>query len=280
MNTLLMAVLLAVPNGNVGDTVVTLQRGDMVRFENLAGEMTIEGWDRDELEVEIDRDEAGVSVRREGSRVVVTREGRRGRQREAEFVVRVPRWAAIEVAGQSLEITVRGTGNALVIANMRGDIRVEDATGDVTISTMQGEVDVIDVTGRVVASSQSDDVTLVRVRGQITVHATDGHLTLEDIESSSVEAETQDGDIDFEGSILPGGEYGFFVHDGDATIAIPESSSARVSASTFDGEFESEFPVRVERYIGGREFEFLIGDGSARIRVQVFDGKIQLLRRR
>ena len=56
--------------------------------------------------------------------------------------------------------------------------------------------------------------------------------------------------------------------------------SARVAVSTFDGEFESEFPVIIERFTGGREFDFVLGDGRARIEIQVFDGEINLLRRR
>jgi hypothetical protein len=50
--------------------------------------------------------------------------------------------------------------------------------------------------------------------------------------------------------------------------------------STFDGDFESEFPVLIERFTGGREFDFTLGDASARIEIQVFDGEIRLLERR
>jgi hypothetical protein len=52
-----------------------------------------------------------------------------------------------------------------------------------------------------------------------------------------------------------------------------------VSVSTFDGEFESEFPVVVQRFTGGREFEFILGEGAARLQIQVFDGEIRLLQR-
>jgi DUF4097 and DUF4098 domain-containing protein YvlB len=130
------------------------------------------------------------------------------------------------------------------------------------------------------ASSQSDEVRLRDVEGDVDVHSGSGDLTLVDIRSRRLRAETQDGDITFSGSIVEGGSYGFFVHDGDATIAIPSETSARVAVSTFDGDFESEFPVRIERFTGGREFDFTLGDGSARIEIQVFDGEIRLLERR
>ena len=75
-------------------------------------------------------------------------------------------------------------------------------------------------------------------------------------------------------------QYGFYVHDGDVIIEVPSPMNARVSVSTFDGEFESDFPVIVEHFTGGREFEFTLGDGSARLRIEVFDGEIRLLQRR
>lgn len=57
-------------------------------------------------------------------------------------------------------------------------------------------------------------------------------------------------------------------------VTIPRG--ARVSVATFDGEFVSDFPVRVERFRGGRAFEFTLGDGQARIEIEVFDGEIHL----
>jgi hypothetical protein len=52
-----------------------------------------------------------------------------------------------------------------------------------------------------------------------------------------------------------------------------------VGISTFDGDFESEFPVRVERLSSGRPLEFVLGGGEASLRIEVFDGEIRLLQR-
>ena len=260
------------------DTIVDLSPGDRVVIENLSGEISVRTWDRSQLEVRsLDEDEdAGLRVRRSGSRVTLVGDDRQ-RGRGVEVEIRVPDWADVEISGLRLDVVVDGVGGTLSMSNVQGDIRVENTTGDVTIRTVQGEIDVVNATGRVTASSQSDDVRLHRVSGTIQVHAGDGDVTLEEIEAPSVRAETQDGDITFSGSLASGGSYGFYVHDGDAHITLPASTGAEVSVSTFDGEFESEFPVLVQRYTGGREFEFTIGDGSARLQIQVFDGEILLL---
>lgn len=275
---LLTAALTAGPPP--GDTVVQMRRGDRVVIANLSGELAIESWSRDAIEVVGQEGDAPLAVRRDGSNVrVVNEEGRRGRRRSIEARIRVPSWADVEVAGRSLELDVRGLGGSLTVGNVSGDITIRDVAGRVEVRSIDGDIQIEDVRGGVSASSQSDDVVVVRSSGAIEVHSGSGDVTLAEITSSSVRAETQDGDIDFSGTIQSGGSYGFFVHDGDATIAVPASTDARVRVSTFDGEFESEFPVVVQHFTGGREFDFAIGSGSALIQIEVFDGEIRLLRR-
>jgi hypothetical protein len=154
---------------------------------------------------------------------------------------------------------------------------VENVSGAVDVRSVSGAVEIINATGGVRASSQSDDVTLRRVSGPVEAHSGNGNIVLDDVRSIFVRAEARDGDIDFNGTVAENGDYGFFLHDGDATIAMPAATSAQVSISTFDGEFQSEFAVRVDRFTSGRQFDFVLGDGGARIQIEVFDGDISLL---
>jgi DUF4097 and DUF4098 domain-containing protein YvlB len=197
-----------------------------------------------------------------------------------EATIRVPKWIEIEIGSRSLDVSIRGVDGAIRVGNVSGDVSIEDAGGSLDVRSINGEVHIVGAAGGVRASSQADDVTLRRVSGPIEVHSGDGDIILDDIRSSSVRAEAQDGDVDFNGTIEAGGDYGFFLHDGDATIAVPASTSAHVSVSTFDGEFESDFTVRVERFTSGRQFDFSLGDGSARIQIEVFDGDIHFAQRR
>lgn len=261
------------------DTVVELRRGDRLVLEDLNGEVSVEAWGRDQLEVRTDDSDAGLIVRRMGSTVRITRDDRKGRRRSIEAAIRVPAWVDLDAGGRSLDLWVDGVEGSINVSNVSGDVGIRNAGGAVNVRTVQGEIDVSNATGGVNASSQSDEVRLRMIRGAVNVHSGSGDVHLFDVESSSVRAETQDGDIDFSGTIQSGGDYRFFVHDGDATIAIPEDAGVRISVSTFDGEFESDFPVILERFTGGREFDFVVGDGRARMEIQVFDGEIRLLRR-
>jgi hypothetical protein len=278
MTGLALAVMLAATFQSA-DTVVDVRRGDRVVIEQITGEITITAWDRDELELRGDQGGAGAGVRRSGTDLHVEHEGR-ARRRPVAATLRVPRWVDLEIASRSLDVSVTGVSGSLRISGVSGDVRIQDVDGPVEVRTMRGEVVLVDARGAVRVSSQSDDVTLRRVSGPIEAHSGDGDILLEDIRAETVRVEAQDGDVTFSGTLAPGGDYGFFVHDGDATIAIPETTSARVSVSTFDGDFQSEFTVRVERLTSGRELDFTLGGGDARLRIEVFDGEIRLLRRR
>jgi hypothetical protein len=273
--TLLLAVLAAPPLQ--ADTTVEARRGDRLVVGDFTGSVRISTWERDAIEVITDEADR-IAVRRTGSTLSITGSGgRRGRGVDAS--VRVPSWIDVAVESRSMDVTARGLQGRLVIGNVSGDVRVEGVGGPVEVRSVAGEIVVEDATGGVRASSQSDDVTLRRVSGSVEVHSGDGDIMLYDMRSSSVRAEAQDGDVTFSGSIIAGGDYGFFVHDGDAAIEMPAEAGARVRVSTFDGEFQSDFTVRVERFTSGRQFDFVVGDGAARMEIEVFDGDINLLRR-
>lgn len=262
------------------DTIIEVQRGDRVIIENVSGEITINGWGRDEMEIRNDDDDAGLVVRRRGSTLRVSRDDRKGRRRSVEAAIRLPAWVDVEVQGRTLDLWIEDVDGDVTVRSISGDVWIAGAGGSVDVRTVEGEIDVSRARAGVSASSQSDEVRLRDIEGPVRAHSGSGDITLLEIRSESVQVETQDGDVAFSGTIADSGDYRFFVHDGDADIAIPPSANARISVSTFDGDFESDFPVRVERFTGGRAFDFTLGTGRARIEIQVFDGEIRLLERR
>lgn len=262
------------------DTIVELRRGDRVVLENIEGEITVQAWARDALEVEGVGDEPALIVRRSGSTLRVGPDERKGRRRGLEATLRVPEWIELTAGGRDLDLFVEGVDGRIEVSNVRGDVRIRDVSGPLHVRTVQGEIDVSGARGGVDASSQSDDVRLYDVEGPVTAHSGSGDLDLEDIRSASVRAETQDGDVRFSGTIDEGGDYRFFVHDGDVDLVLPSGINARVDVSTFDGEFQSDFPVVLQRFTGGRKFDFTIGEPRATIEIQVFDGEIRLVRGR
>jgi len=275
MNGLVFAVALLVAAPGA-DTTVALQEGDRVVVQNLLGEIFVETWSRGELRVMGEEgDEADVVVTRSGSRVVIRPDDRWGRRGE-DVTLRLPAWVALEIGGRSLDVTVEGMQAGVTVENVEGDIEVTGTSGPLQLTTTEGEVKVERARGSVRVSAQADDVLLEDVVGDVWVTAGSGDVDLLGIDGGEVFVETVSGGVTFVGRLRTGGTYEFSTHSGDADVTVPGNVSARVSVSTFDGEFDSDFPVRVEGYSGGRTFDFILGDGAASLSIRVFDGEIHL----
>lgn len=276
MNGLLLAGwLLAL--GAPPDTTVALRRGDRVVVQNLSGSVEVQAWDRPELAVEGWGEElVNLGVERSGERLLVGSTDRKGRGLDVEVRLRVPPWASLEIRGRELDVTVTGTQSDLQVHTVEGTITASRVSGVVTLTTVDGEILVEDATGKVSARSRGEDVTLRRVRGDVEAHSGSGDVVLEEMAASSLRAETLDGDMRFEGSLSRSGSYWFSVHDGDADLTFPAGTGATVRVATFDGEFTSDFPVTLQGYGGGGVFDFVLGDGGAKLEIQVFDGEIHL----
>ena len=114
-------------------------------------------------------------------------------------------------------------------------------------------------------------------RGAVRVDAIDGGVDVIG-DCALVEASTVSGDLRYEGSLRPGGEYRFETHSGDLTVVLPERPDAAVTVETYDGSFQSSFPVPARRSRLDKEFEFQLGDGSAELELASFSGAIRLVR--
>lgn len=261
------------------DTTVTLRRSDRVRVQDLGGEVSVEAWNRAEMEItEEDHGSRAVTVSRNGSQVLVEPARRRGRHEEVVMTMRIPSWVALDIQGFEVDVDISRTAGPVSVRNVRGDIQVQGTSGDLDLTTVQGEISITDARGSVNAHSRGDDVTLTRVVGDVDAGTGNGDVRLEDIDAASVKAETLDGNVYFSGALVPDGQYSFSVHDGDATLVIPPASGAQVSVATFDGEFSSDFPVTLQHYTGEGRFQFVLGKGGAQVSVEVFDGEIRFRR--
>jgi len=263
------------------DTVLAVRRGDRLASSSLAGSVEIRGWDRDEVLVEsAPPGEGGVSASRRGGEVVLGGRDTKGRRLERSVRLRVPRWMEVELEGRRLSVDAAGLSSAVSVRTVDGDVRVRDVEGAVAVRSVAGTVQVEDVRGTVSAGTLEEAVVVRRVTGSVRVESTDGDLFLEEVDGERVEAVTVDGDVTFLGVLRAGGTYRFSTHDGDVLVTVPRDAGAEVSVSTFDGSFQADFPVTVERFQGGRETSFRLGSGGARLVIQAFDGDIHLRQRR
>jgi hypothetical protein len=263
------------------DTVVSVDRGDVLRIDNFSGELLVRSWDCSEVNVAFDgRRDGGVEISRRAGVVEVRPSLRKGRERNATYVVSVPSWLAVEVRAGELDVRAEGLGAPLEVMTRDGDISIRNHSGDVEIRTLDGEIDVRDSRGRFELRSLDDDVRVSGFEGDLYIKANDGDVEMAGIDAGVVEAGSLNGDIDFSGVLRTGGEYRLTTHDGDVSFEVRADAAATFSVATYNGEFETEVPVQLQSFEQGREFEFELGGGGARVSLQAFNGAIRLLEER
>jgi DUF4097 and DUF4098 domain-containing protein YvlB len=264
------------------DTTVSVPAGARLRLHVHAGAIRVTTWERGDLRVRAEhgsRDHVVVEVR--GTVVRVDARRRMGGPAIVDYDLTVPVGMALDLGGVDTHVTVTGPVGDVSASSVEGDIDVRGVGGAVSVNTVEGDIVVEGGRGSVRATGVDGDVRVANVRGDVVVETVDGDVTLDDIDGGNVDVGSVDGTIEYRGTIRDGGRYRFTSHDGDVILAVPEGINATVSVATFDGSFEADpaFRVQITEARPGKRFSFALGNGSARVELESFDGSIRLVRR-
>lgn len=277
--TLALAALILAPIQQ--DTTISVARGTRLEMNNRSGQVTVRTWNRNAVQVSADlsdRDRLQVDA---GGGVVRIRHQSWHGDESADFRLTVPAWMELSIGTTEGDITVQGSEARLDLRSVEGNISVQGGRDFITVHSVEGEITVAGADGRVEVNTVDGGVGLTDVTGDIAISAVDGDITLDGMTSSEVEATTVDGDILYRGTIAPNGRYRFDSHSGDLTLEVPDPLNASLSISTFDGDFQSDWPITLTGTGGMKKrFSFTLGNGSARIDLQSFDGDMRLRKRK
>ncbi|MBI1968090.1 MAG: DUF4097 family beta strand repeat protein [Gemmatimonadetes bacterium] len=275
---LTLATLASLALAQETDTIFAVQPGTRLDVSNFGGEIAVRAWNESRVRIRAShssRDRIEITVT--GKTVSVRSAGRRGPSQLVEYDITVPPWMALNLSGVYTDISVEGTQASVAAETVEGDVTLQGGSGNVTLQSVEGAVTISDARGRVDAHSVEGEIRITGASGEIVAETVDGDIVLERIESASVEANTVDGDMSYDGAIRDTGRYRFATHDGDITVAIPDRANVTVSVASFEGEFDASFPVQITEQ-RKRRFSFTIGSGSARMELESFDGDIRLRR--
>jgi DUF4097 and DUF4098 domain-containing protein YvlB len=244
--------------------VYPLAAGGTLDLSNVNGSITIETWDRAQVEVRADKivkspseDEANRTLAR--LKVIVDAKPNRVRV-EAQY----PRgtnglfsWLSGRgVEMTKVEFTVRIPREAdLKIDNVNGGITLRGGNGDLHLSTINGNVSATDSDGT---------LTLESTNGGVEAHRTRGTL----------DASTVNGRVEAELTDLGSGKTSLESTNGGITLRLPATARANLSASTTNGRVNCDLAVegtkkrtKVEGTLngGGPEIELDTVNGSVNI---------------
>jgi len=275
------AVLLAPRAGaQTLDTTVAVRAGARLDLQNISGTVQIRATRRQDVRIHVEYDRARIEIDASPSSVGIRTVPRRG-MGDADYSIEVPVGMSLTVNAVSSDIDVRDVCGEAELQSVSGEVRLACAQGNVSVQSVSGDVTAGDVRGRLEVASTSGGVTVHNARADVAAHSVSGDVTLDRVEGQDVSAETVSGEVTFSGPIREGGRYRFQSHSGDVTIRPDGALNATISVSTFSGDLESDFPVTLTPSQGRfrpREFEFTVGGGNARLRLESFSGTIYLRR--
>ncbi len=261
----------------VVDTLLSVGANATVEVENMVGDITINTWDRKAVHVRA-TGPAEVHFDREESEVSVEAEMMPGHARETVFTLTVPKDAHIGVHTFEGRISVEGTTGRIDAHSVKGLVRVSGGRNAIEVGSVEGGVELSGARGRVEAHSVNEFVSLRDVVGDIEATTVNGPVTLERCDTRSLEASSVNGAIVFHGPIHSDGWYSMETHNGTIDMTIPQNASATISAFTYNGEFDADFPVTVTKAGPGKATTFTLGAGEAHIELETFNGSIVLKR--
>ncbi len=276
--TLAIAALILAPVQQ--DTTITVARGTRLEMNNRSGQIVVRTWSRNAVQVSAElSDNDRLQIDQGGGVLRVRNQPWRGND-NADFRLTVPAWMELDLQTTEGDITVQGSEARVDLRSVEGNVSVQGGRDFVSVHSVEGEITVAGAQARVEVNTVDGGIGLTDVKGDISASAVDGDITLDGISSGEVEATTVDGDILYRGNIATSGRYRFDSHSGDVTLEVADPLNATLSISTFDGDFQSDWPVVLTGTHGMKKrFSFTIGNGSARIDMQSFDGDMRLRKR-
>jgi DUF4097 and DUF4098 domain-containing protein YvlB len=257
------------------DTTVTVRPGSRLDLRHFQGTIQISAWNRSAIRLQADNeDDTEVGIEVTGNRVSIQPRGRYGPP-EADLKLVVPADLELDISGHSGNVTVEGVKADVSIETIEGDITLRGGKGMVFLSSIDGVINVSDASGRIEVHATDGDVTGTRLSGEVEVESIDGAVILREMDATSLDVSSVDGDVTYEGPVRSEGRYRLGTHDGNVRLATP-SLDANVSVSTFSGSFESDYPVTISGTTHSNRMNFTLGKGSARVELESFDGDVEI----
>lgn len=278
----LASVLISAPAlAAVVDETRSISPTGTVSVNNVAGEIGISTWDRNEVHVSGElgnKLELVISENSQGVQFEVKRADDEDRFDESRLEFKVPVGASLVAEGVSSDITVTGSRGASIDAEtVSGDVEVEAETGRAELRSVSGDIEFTGKSPRVSAATVSGDISLFGVDGEIQATTVSGDATLVAGDVSIGKFQTVSGTLKLSLSVVTGGRLTVESMSGDVLLDLPFDQQGEFNAQSFSGRISSEFgEVKNEKYGPGSRLKHVSGTSGAIIRTESFSGDIRI----
>jgi hypothetical protein len=239
-SSLLIGTLASADTKKLPPQIHTLEAGGYLSLENINGDVTIEGWKKNEVSI------------------VAVKSGKTKDIDRITVSVEVDKYEGkdwIHVSTQ-YDIFSRNSGRVDYTIKVPSGAILED------IELVNGNVKVTGVTGYLSLGTVNGSITASGMTGNAWVETVNGNLDLSFDKMSGGQS------VDLESV------------NGVVVLRIPANANAQVDAETLNGNVSSDFGLTVEKgeWVG-RSMEGLLGSGGARISIETVNGNIEIKKR-
>jgi DUF4097 and DUF4098 domain-containing protein YvlB len=262
--------------------------GGSVEISNTAGQVTVTGWDRNEVEVTGTLGDGSehleFATQDKVTRIRVVLPNKSWHVEDTGLVVKVPAGSSLSVSTTSADIRVRGVRGAQRLQSVSGDVNAEAGAEDVECQTISGDVAVAGsgLKGLLNITTVSGDVMITHVAGELNGNTVSGNFTITLGDTTRSRLRTTSGDVSMATQLAADGRLDVESISGDVRLDLTGPVNAAFDVSSFSGEIRNCFgpkPRRTDEYAPGKEWRFAEGPGAARVRIKSMNGDISVCRK-
>jgi DUF4097 and DUF4098 domain-containing protein YvlB len=266
------------------EKTVAAQPHGVVDISNVAGEIEVNGWDRQEVSV---RAELGAQVERvdvssEGGRttVKVVLPSHTSGHGEAQLHVQVPRESEVDVSAVSADVKVEGVQGVERLNTVSGEVAGELGGADAEVKTVSGEIRLKGhgAPARLRLNSVSGDVRLEHGGGDFEGTTVSGTMSVTLESARSIRARTTSGDMRLEAKLARGATVEATSVSGDVSLRGSADGGYSYEVSSFSGDISNCFDAKAEHgnYTPGSRLEGTRAEGAGHVRIKTMSGDVRL----
>ncbi len=265
------------------DDTHTVAAGGRVELTNVAGAITVRGWDRNEVQLTGTLGD-GLTLKQEKSANRVRWEVQYPRRQQsngdARLELRVPRRALeVQLGSVSADVTVSAVDvRRLQINTVSGAVSAAGRSDESVIMTVSGDIDAQLRTPRLEGRTVSGAVQAGGgVGGELTLASVSGRVGVDAAQVQRLAVETVSGNVDLAASgLAPGGSITVQAVSAPVSLRLPKQVSAKLSVNSFSGAISSDAGRAVRSPHGvGSALETRLGGGDGDIRLESHSGNVR-----
>lgn len=288
--TLAAALLLAQSAGaeEIEKSAQADPRGEVV-IGNVAGEVQVTGWDRNEVHVSADLGESveKLEFRTSGARTTIEVVLPKGSSHHgsSDLVVQVPRNSSLTINTVSADQTIRDVHGMQRLQAVSGMIDTEVWDEEIELKNVSGEIMVHGNDGKGVlrVTTVSGDVSLEDIGPEMELNTVTGDMDVRVDQLSRARIRTTNGDLDLRAAKLADDlRLDAESINGDLRFHLPRSLNAEFDIETFNGEIDNCFgprPHKTREHGPGNAVRFKEGNGDGRVRLKALNGTVEVCNR-